>query len=309
MSLEAKGPSGGSLPIVSESTSGDIQEYDPHGVVDRLDFLKVAEEHFARAKDVTRLYEAIEAKLGEQRRFVVWWDEQEKQHGKLGDRPVTQFVRLEDLGLDKKPVSRWRKKLKDPKKYDAALDAASERCRRICESEKGSTEQKGASGTGQNEWYTPAIHLNAAREVLGEIDLDPASSDTAQRVVGASKYFTTEDDGLSQEWHGRVWLNPPYAQPHIADFVSKLVAERRIGRVTSAILLTHNYTDTAWFHEAASAADAICFTRGRVKFESPDGSVAAPTQGQAFFYFGSDVQSFMERFSGLGFVVRPCRPA
>ncbi len=45
-----------------------------------------------RAKDATRLYKAVEAKLGAQRQFVPWWDGQEKQHGKLGDRPATQFV-------------------------------------------------------------------------------------------------------------------------------------------------------------------------------------------------------------------------
>jgi hypothetical protein len=102
-----------------------------------------------------------------------------------------------------------------------------------------------------------------------------------------------------------VWLNPPYAQPLIAQFVSKMVIERMASHVTAAIMLTHNYTDTAWFHEAANTADAICFTRGRVKFYEPDGGVAAPTQGQAFFYFGDDVKLFSKKFKSVGFVTRP----
>lgn len=164
---------------------------------------------------------------------------------------------------------------------------------------------RGTQGTGENEWYTPEEYLDLARDVLGGFDLDPASSAEAQKKVRAEFYFTIEDDGLKEEWHGRVWLNPPYAQPHIAEFVSKMVLERRAGHVTAGIMLTHNYTDTAWFQEAAAVADAICFSRGRVRFESPSGELAAPTQGQAFFYFGDDVAAFSEKFRSAGFIVEP----
>jgi ParB family chromosome partitioning protein len=167
----------------------------------------------------------------------------------------------------------------------------------------GHDKVRGTQGTGENEWFTPAEYVELARVVLGAIDLDPASSDKAQEVVDAERYFTKADDGLTQEWRGCVWLNPPYAQPLIADFVSKMVAERVAGRVTAAIMLTHNYTDTSWFHEAAGVADAICFTRGRVKFYDPEGEFAAPTQGQAFFYFGANVTAFFEQFKNIGFVV------
>jgi hypothetical protein len=81
-----------------------------------------------------------------------------------------------------------------------------------------------------------------------------------------------------------------------------MCTEYTTGRVTAAIMLTHNYTDTAWFHEAAIIADAICFMRGRVKFYEPDGAIAAPTQGQAFFYFGRDVGRFERQFRSIGFV-------
>ncbi|MGO9046175.1 MAG: hypothetical protein ACLQFW_04700 [Xanthobacteraceae bacterium] len=68
---------------------------------------------------------------------------------------------------------------------------------------------RGTGGTGENEWHTPAKYLAAAREVLGEIDLDPATSKAAQEVVKAKKFFTKDDDGLKQEWHGRIWLLRP----------------------------------------------------------------------------------------------------
>lgn len=160
-----------------------------------------------------------------------------------------------------------------------------------------------AQGTGENEWYTPAEHIKAAREVMGGIDLDPASSEIANLTVGAEQFYSIEDNGLDLSWHGRVWLNPPYAQPWIMRFAEKMVEEVNGGAVTEAIALTHNYTDTAWFHLMAARADAICFTRGRIGFLSPDGKRAAPTQGQAFFYFGPKIAEFAERFSGFGLVM------
>lgn len=160
-----------------------------------------------------------------------------------------------------------------------------------------------AQGTGENEWYTPVEYLDAARSVLGEIDLDPASSPVANKTVGAARIYTIDDTGLTKEWSGRIWLNPPYSQPAIAQFSEKLAQEWESGRVQAAIALTHNYTDTGWFHRLASTCQAICFTRGRIGFVNQEGKKAAPTQGQAFFYFGSDVNGFFDRFRSIGFVV------
>jgi phage N-6-adenine-methyltransferase len=156
---------------------------------------------------------------------------------------------------------------------------------------------------GEDEWYTPAEYIDRARAVLGGIDLDPASHPIAQRIVNATTFYTKADDGLAHKWHGRVWLNPPYSRPLIAKFVAKLCAERGSGRVTAAIMVTHNFTDTAWFHNTVLVADAICFLRGRIRFYSTNGFIAAPPQGQVFFYFGADVSSFVESFGQIGFVV------
>jgi ParB family chromosome partitioning protein len=166
-----------------------------------------------------------------------------------------------------------------------------------------------AIGTGFNEWHTPQDVIDAARDVLVTIDLDPASTEAAQRTVRAARYFTKEDDGLTQEWRGKVWLNPPYAQPEIANFVEKLIDEYVAGRVSQAILLTHNFSDTQWFHAAARAARVFCLTKGRVRFVDTDGNLASPTNGQCFFYFGDRPHAFDARFCEIGFVVGPYRPA
>jgi ParB family chromosome partitioning protein len=164
-----------------------------------------------------------------------------------------------------------------------------------------------AQGTGENEWYTPEQHIASASQVLGGIALDPATSELANKVVKAETIFTQEDNGLEQPWHGTVWLNPPYSQPAISQFAEKLASEWESGRLTAAIALTHNYTDTQWFHRLAKACTAICFTKGRIGFVNPEGKKAAPTQGQSFFYFGDKPEDFAEEFSKHGFVVEVCR--
>jgi len=48
--------------------------------------------------------------------------------------------------------------------------------------------------TGCIEWYTPLDYINAVREVMGDIDLDPASCIEANTIVKAKKYFTKEEN-------------------------------------------------------------------------------------------------------------------
>lgn len=157
--------------------------------------------------------------------------------------------------------------------------------------------------TGDEESYTPQEYLASARAVMGAIDLDPASNPMAQENVGADRYFTVDDDGLTQEWAGKVWLNPPYTARVINRFIDKLVDHYVAGEVTQAIVLTNNNTDTSWFHQGAQAAAAVCFTAGRINFLKRDGSRSSPTNGQAFLYFGNNLSAFKNEFSKHGMVM------
>ncbi len=60
-----------------------------------------------------------------------------------------------------------------------------------------------------NEHFTPPDIVERARALLGGFDLDPASCEEANKTIGASRIYTIEDDGLSKDWSGRVFLNPP----------------------------------------------------------------------------------------------------
>jgi hypothetical protein len=166
-----------------------------------------------------------------------------------------------------------------------------------------------ARSTGEVEWYTPPEYILLARRVMGGIDLDPASSVVAQEIVKAQAFYTAADDGLSMAWHGRLWMNPPYKQPLVQQFIEKLVAELDSGAASQAIVLTNDSTDTEWFRIAASRSKAICFASPRVKFlelsESGTLVPGSPLQGQAFFYMGDNQDKFAQVFSEAGLIFRP----
>lgn len=159
-----------------------------------------------------------------------------------------------------------------------------------------------AHNSGNNEWYTPAVYIDLAHEVLGGIDLDPASSEIANRTVGATMIYTAEDDGLSKQWPvGRIWMNPPYAQPLIGEFCERLA--QTVERGAEAIVLVNNGTETAWFQRLGGVCSAMCFPQSRIRFLDQHGNPGAPLQGQAFIYCGPNPQQFMRTFASLGLVM------
>jgi hypothetical protein len=157
-----------------------------------------------------------------------------------------------------------------------------------------------ANNSGDNEWYTPKEYIEAARLVLGSIDVDPASNPVANEIIVAATFYTAEDSGLDKDWHGTVWMNPPYESGLIGQFAEKLCDSYAGGNVTSAIVLVNNATETRWFQSIAEQASAACFPKGRVKFWHPR-KVAVPLQGQAILYLGPNPDEFARAFSQFGF--------
>lgn len=155
--------------------------------------------------------------------------------------------------------------------------------------------------SGNNEWYTPSVFIEAARSVLGEIDLDPASSEIANKTVKAGLFYTAQDNGLEKPWFGNVWMNPPYSSELIGKFADKLVSE--LPNIEQAIVLVNNATETEWFYKMVSHASAVCFPKGRIRYNGADGKPAnTPLQGQAFLYFGKNMELFKTVFREKGWV-------
>ena len=108
-----------------------------------------------------------------------------------------------------------------------------------------------------NEWYTQPKYIEAAREVMGAIDLDPASCAAANQIVKATRYYTQEQNGLEQDWTAEsIWINPPYNRTVsmlgrrlslIKAFSDKLIREYEAGHVKQAILLATSEVNAKWF--------------------------------------------------------------
>lgn len=163
-------------------------------------------------------------------------------------------------------------------------------------------------GGSENEWYTPGEYLEAARVVLGVIDLDPASCAEANKTVQAARYYTREENGLLLPWTGRVWCNPPYTQvkpgqSSIKAWVEKLVSSYWSGEVEEAISLVPNDTSTQWFSWLWEFI--VCFPPRRIRFDIPGKQRREqPPFGTCLVYLGKQERRFAEVFGAFGRVVK-----
>lgn len=238
--------------------------------------------------------------------------EKQKETLKKGDSPVlstidttghsTRDTIANDLGWSTGKVAMadkvWKEATPEIKEQVLSGDVSINEAYKAVKS--GNTHV--SNNSGENEWYTPERFIEAARLTMGQIDLDPASSERANKTVKAGVIYTIEDDGLNQEWFGNVWMNPPYAQPLMSKFSEKLISE--LPELCTAIVLVNNATETKWFQSMAKKANAICFPETRIKFIDKEGKESgAPLQGQTFLYFGSSVDMFEKNFSQFGFVM------
>lgn len=148
------------------------------------------------------------------------------------------------------------------------------------------------------EWYTPDSIIERAMLCMGGIDLDPCSNSHETPNIPAQRHFTKEDDGLSQPWAGRVYMNPPYGS-EIADWVAHLCSEYERGAVTEAMALVPARTDTAWFRRMK--AYPRCFVWGRLHFSGQENSAPFPSM---VVYLGRDLAAFKAAFGDIGDVYR-----
>jgi phage N-6-adenine-methyltransferase len=225
------------------------------------------------------------------------------QHGREGNNVVTF---LSDLGFTKMQWSRRTKELKIKDRLDEYFDE--------CLSNgwepslhgflNYTTKAHVSHNSGENEWYTPPEYVEAAREVMGTIDTDPASCDEANETVKAENYYTEEENGLVKVWGGNVWMNPPYSQPLISEFADTFAKKYNAGEFQQACVLVNNATETNWYQSLLTYAAAVCFVKGRVKFIDRNGDASgAPLQGQTILYFGSNEKAFANKFSEFGIIL------
>ncbi|MBX3489798.1 DNA N-6-adenine-methyltransferase [Parvibaculum sp.] len=149
-------------------------------------------------------------------------------------------------------------------------------------------------------WQTPESLLALLYRALdtGEredamFDLDPCSPSSTRNdrslpqlaPVRARVHFDIEDDGLSLEWFGRCFVNPPYGTA-LPDWVRKARHEVEAGRATMVIALVPARPDTRWWHENVIGHASVFMLRGRLKFRGI--ANAAPFPSALIVWGGTD---------------------
>lgn len=110
-----------------------------------------------------------------------------------------------------------------------------------------------------DDWPTPRYVFDRLNDEF-HFDLDVCADDLNHKC---ERYYTKETDGLSQEWNGMCWMNPPYGRT-IGQWVKKAYESARGGVVVVCLLPAR--TDTKWWRDYVMKASELRFISGRVKF-------------------------------------------
>lgn len=152
--------------------------------------------------------------------------------------------------------------------------------------------------------YPPPDYIDLARQLMGAIDLDPASDPIAQQWVQAAASYSLEQDGLLHPWFGRVWLCPP-APGRTGKWTKKAIAEYELKHITEAILLVKAAPGSKWFRKLIQLFPA-CFPNEQICFLDEQGNPQpTPERGNAFFYLGQNLERFKRVFGAIGSVSSP----
>jgi phage N-6-adenine-methyltransferase len=120
------------------------------------------------------------------------------------------------------------------------------------------------------EWSTPQELFDKLNDEFA-FTLDPCATDENHKC---EKWFTVQQDGLSQPWvPENVFMNPPYGRV-IGAWMKKAYDESLLGALV--VCLVPARTDTAWWHDYAMLGE-IRFIRGRLKFGRSANSAPFPS--------------------------------
>lgn len=153
--------------------------------------------------------------------------------------------------------------------------------------------------SGNVEYYTDPTIVNAARLVMGGIDLDPFSCRIAnEKFVQADQYFTKEDDGLKMSWFGKVWMNHPFGRKTNKPCIQKLWHQYHSGTIKQACCITFAATSEAWFRPLLYFPQ--CFLSPRTNYYNAQGEIlSGVTKGSVVTYLGPRVNEFKLVFQNL----------
>jgi phage N-6-adenine-methyltransferase len=126
--------------------------------------------------------------------------------------------------------------------------------------------------SNSDEWATPQDIFDKLNGEYGPFKLDVAATPENTKCA---RFYSRDDDGLTQPWAKRNWCNPPYSQ--LKQWVRKAAEEAQRGNIT--VMLVPARTDTVAFHDYIYRKDnvEVIFLRGRLKFGNATNSAPFPS--------------------------------
>jgi DNA N-6-adenine-methyltransferase (Dam) len=170
-------------------------------------------------------------------------------------------------------------------------------------------------GEPDRERYTPAEVVIAVKDTLGTIDLDPASTETVNKLfIRAKRFYTEKDNGLDRNnpWNGKVFINPPGGNRQPEFFWERLIIEYEQGNVTAGVHLAFNIEHLQqsqnWAHPMVHWP--FCIPSQRLQFYYEEKGLIQPPPhrngfASAIIYVGKNTKRFAKAFSNLGAVIIP----
>lgn len=136
--------------------------------------------------------------------------------------------------------------------------------------------------SASEEWETPKWLFDELDNEF-HFNLDPCAS---RGNAKCERYFTKEDDGLTQDWEGIVFVNSPYGRA-IGNWVRKAYTSAAVARTATVVCLIPARTDTRWWWEFVSKGE-VRFIKGRLKFGG--GKHSAPFPSAIVIFRRGDVR-------------------
>jgi len=169
--------------------------------------------------------------------------------------------------------------------------------------------------------YTPPEVVAAIKDTLGQIDLDPATTQLVNSTfIRAKKYYTEKDNGLNREncpWDGKVYINPPNnlcvgaSSDRPRMFWERLIVEYQEKRVSAAVFLAFNIEflqrSQNWNH--AMVQWPFCIPSKQLIFYREKNGILKPGDypefASAIVYIGNNVTRFARAFANIGAIIIP----
>jgi hypothetical protein len=158
---------------------------------------------------------------------------------------------------------------------------------------------------GVQDYFTPPEIVDAARTAMGGIDLDAASHPLANRTHRIPDYFHTGRSAFDNDWHGRVWLNPPYGNN--APWFDRILHFVVEGAVEQLCMLS-----PMWAFQTQLSRPVMEIASGLILFSptpkfwgNKDPNKTGRNDPHGVIYIGPNEQRFYQAFAPFGFPMKP----